>query len=154
MADGKTLIATGTAQWAKVLPHQMVTNDPYRDYSFWSIDLEVDDKEKERLAEENIKPYKDSNTFKFLLKEKNGKGVDNEPPRIVDAAKRPWSNGEIGNGSQVNVMFYAYPHKASDMHGWGKQLKAVQVVEHVPYAGNSNYVDFDVEGDSPSTDEF
>ena len=39
------MIATGTANWAKVLPHQMVTNDQYRDYNYWSIDLEVSDED-------------------------------------------------------------------------------------------------------------
>ena len=26
------MIATGKAQWAKVLPHQLVTNDNYKDF--------------------------------------------------------------------------------------------------------------------------
>ena len=33
------MIATGKAQWAKVLPHQLVTNDNYKDFNFWSLDL-------------------------------------------------------------------------------------------------------------------
>ena len=129
------MIATGTANWAKVLPHQLVTNDQYRDYNYWSIDLEVSDEEKARLLAANVKPYKDTNTFKFLLKEKTAKGKDNNPPTIVDAAKNMWDKGEIGNGSKVNVSFFTYEHMATPTTGLGKQLKAIQVVEHVPYAG-------------------
>ena len=150
------MIATGTANWAKVLPHQLVTNDQYRDYSYWSIDVEVDDDEKARLLAANIKPYKDTNTFKFLLKEKTAKGTDNQPPMIVDAAKRPWDKGEIGNGSKVNVSFFTYEHQATPMHGLGKQLKAIQVVEHVPYAGangGAGVSEFDALEDN-GTDEF
>jgi hypothetical protein len=154
MAEGKELVARGTANWAKVLPHQLVTNDPYRDYNFWSIDLEVDDQEKAKLLAENIKPYKDTNTFKFMLKETSSKGKQNEPPQIVDASKHPWTNGEIGNGSKVNVKFYAYPHKASDAHGWGKMLKAIQVVDHVPYSGGGTSVDFEIEEGNTNSDDF
>jgi hypothetical protein len=149
------MIATGTANWAKVLPHQMVTNDQYREYNYWSIDLEVSDEEKARLLAANIKPYKDSNTFKFLLKEKTAKGAENQPPQIVDAAKRPWSNGEIGNGSKVNVSFFTYEHQATPMHGLGKQLKAIQVIEHVPYAGGGSTVGVDeFDATEGGTEEF
>jgi hypothetical protein len=153
------MIATGTANWAKVLPHQLVTNDQFRDYNYWSIDLEVSDEEKARLLAAGLKPYKDTNTFKFMLKEYTGKGKKNEAPTIVDGAKRPWANGEIGNGSKVNVSFFTYEHQASKMHGLGKQLKAIQVIEHVPYGNGGGAAtgvsEFDaVEEAKDGTEEF
>jgi hypothetical protein len=151
------MIAEGTAQWAKVLPHQLVKKDKYKDYNYWSIDLEVSDKERKRLEEAGLKSYKNSNVFKFELKEYTSKGKQNEAPVIVDAAKREWTKGEIGNGSKVRVSFFAYEHQASGMHGLGKQLKAIQVIEHVPYGngGGAGVSEFDaVETANDGVEEF
>jgi len=140
MANNVEVIVTeGTAQWAKVLPHQMVTNDQYADYNYWSIDVTVSDEERKRLEKMNIKgTEKDPNTFKMKLKEYTAKGKQNDAPTIVDSAKRVWENGEIGNGSKVKVSFYVYDHQASKRYGLGKRLKAIQVLEHVPYTGGGS----------------
>jgi len=150
------MIATGTAQWAKVLPHQLVKNDKFVDYNYWSIDLEVDDKERKRLEAAGLKgSQKNPNSFKFKLKEYSSKGNQNQPIRIVDAAKREWTKGEIGNGSKVVIAFETYEHQASKMYGMGKFPKAIQVLEHVPYAGNSGVDEFDaVEPANDGTEEF
>jgi hypothetical protein len=127
------MVATGQLQWAKVLGAPVV--DEYNPEGLWSIDLIVDDKEKKRLEKEGLKSkQKDPNTFNFKLPAMTNKGLPNRPPTIVDANKQPWDmNTLIGNGSTGNVSFFTYEHKMTPAYGLGKRLKAVQVVEHVPY---------------------
>ncbi len=142
------MIATGTANWAKILPHQLVTNDNYKDFNFWSLDLEVTDKEKNRLKKEGLRPWhrggeEETNIFKFTRKETSSKGKELGPPQIVDANKNAWDNGEIGNGSQVKVSFFTFEHAMSAKAGLGKSLNAVQIIEHVPYEGGAGVSEFD-----------
>ena len=145
------VIATGKAQWAKVLPHQLVTNDNFKDYNFWSLDLEVTDKERDRLKKEGLRPWhrggeEETNIFKFTRKETSSKGKELGPPKIVDANKNVWDNGEIGNGSLVKVSFFTYEHAMTSKAGLGKSLNAVQVVDLVPYEGGAGVNEFDSMG--------
>ena len=145
------MIATGTAQWAKVLPNQLVTNDQYKDYNYWSIDLEVDAKEKKRLVKEGLRPYfkggkEETNIFKFQRKETTQAGKENGAPQVVDANKNPWSDGELGNGSKVKISFFAFEHAMVESAGLGKILNAIQVIEHVPYEGRSGVSEFEAVG--------
>jgi hypothetical protein len=146
------MIATGTAQWAKILPHQLVTADQYKAYNYWSIDLEVSDKEKKRLIKEGLRPYHkdgetETNIFKFQRKEVSSKGNELGAPTIVDANKNPWGNGEIGNGSQVKISFFAYEHAMTKKFGLGKALNAVQVIDHVAYEGGAGVSEFEAVGE-------
>ncbi len=142
------MIATGKASWAKVLPHQLVTDNKYKDYNYWSIDLVVTDEEKERLKGLNIRPYHkddgetETNIFKFERKETTKKGKEQGAPTVVDGAKNPWDSGEIGNDSVINVSFFTYEHAKSKKFGLGKSLNAIQVLEHVPYAGGGGASEF------------
>ena len=145
------MIATGKAQWAKVLPHQLVTNDNYKDFNFWSLDLEVTDKEKDRLKKEGLRPWhrggeEETNIFKFTRKETSSKGKELGAPKIVDANKNTWAGGEIGNNSLVKVSFFTYEHAMTKKAGLGKSLNAVQVIEHVPYEGGAGVNEFEDEG--------
>lgn len=152
------MIATGKATWAKVLPHQLVSEDQYRDYNYWSIDLEVTDKEKSRLKKLNLRPYHkddgetETNIYKFMRRETTKTGKELGAPTVVDADKNPWNNGEIGNGSVVNVSFMTYEHPKTKKFGLGKALNAIQVVEHVPYEGAGGVSEFDAVG--TATEEF
>ena len=143
------MIATGKAQWAKVLPHQLVTDDKYKDFNYWSLDLVVTDTEKKRLKGLNLRPYHkddgetETNIYKFLRKEVTANGKENGAPTVVDNDKNPWNNGELGNDSVVNVSFYTYEHPKTKKFGLGKGLNAIQVVEHIPYAGASGVSEFD-----------
>lgn len=142
------VIATGKAQWAKVLPHQLVTNDNFKDYNFWSLDLEVTDKERDRLKKEGLRPWhrggeEETNIFKFVRKETSSKGKELGPPKVVDSNKNAWNNGEIGNGSLVKVSFFTYEHAMSKKAGLGKSLNAIQVVDLVPYEGGAGVNEFD-----------
>ncbi len=134
------MIATGKARWAKVLPHQLVTTDKFKDYNFWSLDLEVTDKEKDRLKKEGFRAWhkggeEESNIFKFIRKETSSKGKELGAPKVVDVNKNLWADGEIGNGSLVKVSFFPFEHPNTAKVGLGKSLNAVQVIEHVPYEG-------------------
>ncbi len=145
------MLATGTAQWAKVLPHQLVTNDQYKDYNYWSLDLEVSNKEKKRLVAEGLRPYfkdgeQETNIFKFQRKEVSSKGNELGAPTVVDANKNPWDNGELGNGSKVTVSFFTFEHAMTNKYGLGKSLNAIQVVDHVPYEGGSGVSEFEAVG--------
>jgi len=149
------MLATGKAQWAKVLPNQLVTNDDYKDYNYWSIDLEVTDDEKKRLVSEGLRPYykdgeQETNIFKFFRKEVSNKGKEMFAPTIVDAKKNAWEGGQIGNGSLVKISFYTFEHAMSKKFGLGKTLNAIQVLEHVPYEGASGVSEFESVGE----DEF
>jgi len=151
------MIATGKAQWAKVLPHQLVVGDQYKDYNYWSLDLEVSDKEKKRLVKEGLRPYHkdgevETNIFKFQRKETSAKGKENGAPTIVDGEKNPWDGSEIGNDSLVKVSFFAFEHAMTKKFGLGKMLNAIQVVDLVPYAGGSGVSEFANEG--ATTEEF
>jgi len=151
------MIATGKAQWAKVLPNQLVTNDQFKDYNYWSIDLEVDAKEKKRLMKEGLRPYfkggkEETNIFKFQRKETTRAGKENGAPTVVDANKNPWNNGEIGNGSKVKLSFFPFDHAMTDSAGIGKILNAIQVIDHVAYEGASGVSEFEAEG--VETEEF
>lgn len=157
MASNVEVVVTeGTAQWAKVLPNQLVMNDQFVDYNYWSIDVEVDDKERKRLNALGLKgTTKNPNVFKLKLKQYGFGGKENNPPKIIDAAKRDWTDGEIGNGSKVKVSFYVFEHQASKMHGLGKRLKAIQVLEHVPYTGGGSALsEFEAIEEVENTEEF
>jgi len=87
-----------------------------------------------------------------MRRETTKTGKELGAPTVVDADKNPWNNGEIGNGSVVNVSFMTYEHPKTKKFGLGKALNAIQVVEHVPYEGAGGVSEFDAVG--TATEEF
>lgn len=148
-------VAKGTAEWARILGP--ATQNEFEEAPVWSIDLRVDDEEKDRLEELGLKPkQKDDHVFNFKQKLLRKDGVtENRPPSVVDGAKNPWPEDKlIGNGSVVKVAFNTYEHKMVSKFGLGKGLQAVQVLEHVEYSGGGGVSEFDVEEEGEGVDEF
>lgn len=145
-------IATGKAEWARVLGP--ASQNDFEEAPLWSIDLRVDDEEKERLEDLGLKPkIKDDHVFNFKRKLLRKDGQENTAPNVVDSSKKAWAEDKlIGNGSVVKVAFNTYEHKMQKQYGLGKGLTAVQVLEHVPYAGGGGVSEFDDE--TGATDEF
>lgn len=102
----------------------------------WRITLLLSDAEAKKLKDLGVVVKRNDDgawEYKFKRKVKNAKGFDNEPPRVVDAAKNTF-NGIIGNGSIVNVQFKPFQWKFKK--GVGTDLVAVQIVDLVPYGGS------------------
>lgn len=146
------MIAEGKAEWARILG--AASQNEFEEAPLWSIDLRVDDEEKERLESLGLKPKnKDDHVFNFKRKLLRKDGQENTAPSVVDSSKQAWDEGNlIGNGSLVKVAFNTYEHKMMAQHGLGKGLTAVQVLEHVPYAGSGGVSEF--EDETGATDEF
>jgi hypothetical protein len=127
-------------KWAKVYEPDG-TFPPAR----WSVNVYPSEVDKAALLKLGIQfRTDDKDGGQFFVAKRNvetnaGKKMD--PPRVVDAAKRPFTE-PIGNGSTCNVIVNVYPWTFGKKTGMGAWLEAVQVVEHIPYASTER-VDFD-----------
>lgn len=77
------------------------------------------------------------------------KGKGNKGPVVVGRDGRTPFTEDIGNGSTCNVKVYVKAWKAAGKSGVKAYLNAVQVVDHVPYAGGGSFDD--ITGDGAST---
>ena len=134
-------VATGEALYPALFEPKVDKYTPAP--GVYSIDLKVDDEERDRLIASGIKPkQKDANVFVFKRKPMTAKGNHLPAPTVVDEHTHGWdSTGRIGNGSQVKVAYSTYEHQATDKYGLGKSLDAVQVLNLVAYAGGGNALD-------------
>ena len=134
-------VATGEALYPALFEPKVDKYTPAP--GVYSIDLKVDDEERDRLIASGIKPkQKDANVFVFKRKPLTAKGNHLPAPTVVDENKHGWDNAVmIGNGSQVKVAYSTYEHQATDKYGLGKSLDAVQVLNLVAYAGGGNALD-------------
>ena len=139
-------VINGTVYWNKtVVPERFMGNQS--ESLKWSIDIgNLEDKAVKVLQalglEHKVKNKAEGTGTKgadpsdvrgdfvtFSTKVEREDGTPNKAPRFIDADKNelhPDSNGWLGNGSQVNVAFDAWPSK----HG-GKNMtmKTIQVIE-------------------------
>jgi len=96
---------------------------------------------------------KETSVYKFNFKQKAiGKPKNEEPFPIsidvFDAKINPWPKDVlIGNGSLVKVAFTLYSWNSAAQNGVGVtlQLKAVQVVNHIPYEHETRDYGFQLE---------
>ena len=168
---GKSIMTTTTANnevrnvilknvslyWAKLNPEKPVS--PFGTEQ-WEITVQADKKRSKELeAFGKVKDGFDKGTVAINLKKKAQKkdGSAAAPVRVVDSSKQPLDPKVIGNGSVGNVMLMLkdYEIKAPNgkvtKSGTTVTLTAVQVTELVKYEPkNSNFVDFDDEGESSS----
>lgn len=131
------MILTGKAYWA----HITVPNTRFE--PAYSVDLVVEDDVAEQLKAEgyNIKAKEFGNTIVLKRKVNKKDGTQRPAPKLMDAARATFSEA-VGNGSLVRAQVRPWDtgtHK-------GFELQAVQVLEHVPYAG-ADGEEFDVEED-------
>ncbi len=87
---------------------------------------------------------------------KDAKGLDREPPKVIDAKLNPFPpNIKIGNGTKANCQFIVKNKNESDIKeygGFGTFLLGVQILKLVEYQSNTPQdpnVDFvEEDGDS------
>lgn len=140
----KTIVLRGKLDWAKVLGNarKHTGNPKYDKGPYWSVDLTPDAKTHTLMKQFGITKKlkepsgeKDERTETFLslkVLENKADGGKNQPPKIVDAANKPWpENKLLGNGTigdvKVRVVDYG---SGSEM---GVYLQAIRVLEHVAY---------------------
>jgi|TARA_R110000787_G_scaffold114648_3_gene224448 hypothetical protein len=131
----------GTAYWASLSR----PNEKFE--PMWRIDLALDDdtaaqfaKEGFTLGETTIDGETIKNIIKFKRKVSKNNGDKNQPPMIVDGAKKPLDK-IVGNGSKVVVMYKSYDWNYKGKTGKGLDLQAVQVKDLVEYTPKE---DFDI----------
>lgn len=131
----------GTAYWASL------TRPNEKFEPMWRIDLALDDdtaaqfaKEGFTLGETTIDGETIKNIIKFKRKVSKNNGDKNQPPMIVDGAKKPLDK-IVGNGSKVVVMYKSYDWNYKGKTGKGLDLQAVQVKNLVEYTPKE---DFDI----------
>jgi hypothetical protein len=111
----------------------------------WRLDLAVDDatakefaKEGFTLGETNIDGNVVKNIIKFKRKVNKNNGDKNQPPMVVDGAKKPLDK-IVGNGSKVIVMYKSYDWNYKGKTGKGLDLQAVQVKDLVEYVPKEDF---------------
>ena len=109
----------------------------------WEIEAELNDQQAAMFADAGVRLKEDDGIKLLRFKRKvsgtkKGGGVyNNEPPRIVDAGKQPFSK-LIGNGSLVNIQYDLREWAMMGNTGVKADLKAVQVLELVEYSGGNS----------------
>ena len=129
----------GTAYWASL------TRPNEKFEPMWRLDLAVDDatakefaKEGFTLGETNIDGNVVKNIIKFKRKVNKNNGDKNQPPMVVDGAKKPLDK-IVGNGSKVIVMYKSYDWNYKGKTGKGLDLQAVQVKDLVEYTPKEDF---------------
>ena len=124
-------------RWASVIEPN-TTYEPV-----WEIEAVLTDEQAAQLADQGlaIKTKDGEKTYRFKKKvggkRKDGTDYTNDAPRVVDGNKQPFEE-LIGNGSIVNIAYSLREWSMMGNSGIKGDLKAVQVVEHVPYAGGGS----------------
>jgi hypothetical protein len=143
----------GTAYWASL------TRPNEKFEPMWRLDLAVDDstakefaKEGFTLGETNIDGNVIKNIIKFKRKVNKNNGDKNQPPMVVDGAKKPLDK-IVGNGSKVIVMYKSYDWNYKGKTGKGLDLQAVQVKDLVEYVPKEDFEVLDSE-DSNIKEDF
>ena len=127
-------VITGTAYWAAITnPNTTFDSD-----GIWSIDVANLDKKNLEMVKKDglaIKNKGDDRgdfvTVKRRVRRKDGSL--NRAPDLVDGQKRTMTNTLIGNGTKVNVHYTTYEWEFKGRAGVSADLRAVQVVELIPY---------------------
>jgi len=105
---------------------------------FWSIDLLVDDDNRQDIEDAglNIRNRDDERGDFITIKTNTVRysGKPNDPPTVKDSQNDPLGNVLIGNGSLVIVKTTPFPYPdQGNGAGVAALLKAVQVIELVSY---------------------
>jgi len=127
----------------------------------WEIQAVITDAQAKRLMDEakaihpkGIKIKEDealkAKVFRFKRRAKKADGTDNNPPVVVDKARKPFTS-MIGNGSLCNIQ-YNFVKYDKFSGGVFAELKGVQVVDLVPY-GVADGEEFSSLEDNRTTDE-
>ncbi len=124
----------GKAMWAYVIvPNTRFTPK-------YTIDLVVDEEGKALLEKNGIQvsPYEEAFKAKFTLNVTSFSGEINEPPIVVDC-NNEIMDINIGNGSEVIVMYHPYEWSHSGRTGTKAILEGIQVIKLVEYLGKEEF---------------
>jgi|14_taG_2_1085336.scaffolds.fasta_scaffold103085_3 hypothetical protein len=119
---------TGKCLWAHVTQPN-TTFEPC-----WSIDVQVDDDNKELIKESKLKIYdRYVKVVRFRRRVRDFHGKKKELPFLLDDKGRSWNKGLIGNGSLVTVIGGLHEWTYRNHKGVSADLYSVQVLDHIPY---------------------
>ena len=123
------MILRGQAFWPKVFEGSLTGDD-----TKYQVDIcHLDDDTVKKLEDSGLTvrihdPKKEHYKGTFI----SAKG--NRPPKVFDAAKRPWNPKIlIGNGSNVKISAMPYDWTYEGKAGRSLGLNQLMVVEHVEY---------------------
>ena len=146
-------VISGTAYWAAITnPNTTFDSD-----GVWSIDVTNLDKKNLEIVKKDGITLKNKGddrgdfvTVKRRVRRKDGSL--NRAPDLVDGQKRTMTNTLIGNGSKVNVHYTTYEWEFKGRAGVSADLRAIQVVDLIPYNTEADEA-FDVVDGGFTSDE-
>ena len=127
-------VISGNAYWAAITnPNTTFDSD-----GVWTVDVcNLDKKNLETIEKDGLTVKNkgddrgDFVTVKRRVRRKDGSL--NRAPDLVDGQKRTMTQTLIGNGSEINVHYTTYEWEFKGRAGVSADLRAVQVVNLIPY---------------------
>ena len=146
-------VISGTAYWAAITnPNTTFDSD-----GVWTVDVANLDKKNLDMVKKDGLTVKNTGddrgdfvTVKRKVRRKDGSL--NRAPDLVDGQKRTMTNTLIGNGSKVNVHYTTYEWEFKGRAGVSADLRAIQVVDLIPYNTEADEA-FDVVDGGFTSDE-
>ena len=100
----------------------------------WRIDIQVDDDNRKLIKESKLEiRNRGVELVSFRKKFKRFNGKIQDPPLVLDHKGWSWKKGLVGNGSLVTVIAELQEWKYRNEKGVRGYLKAVQILNHIPY---------------------
>lgn len=133
----------GKARYAKIVGKPVAGYDEGEENKEWTFDLVIDEPTQAKLREEGFeKKLKEKDgevfmTFKRKAYKKDGEAA--KPIKIVDRTGSDWNGALIGNGSVLNVKYNINDWTYGKKSGIRPDVIAVQVWDHVEYAGGEQF---------------
>jgi len=123
------MIVRGQAFWPKVFEGSLTGDEKKYQVDICHLDEDtIKQLEDHGLTVKIHDPKKEHYKGTFI----SAKG--NRPPKVFDAAKRPWNPKVlIGNGSTVKISAMPYDWTYRDKAGRSLGLNQLMVIEHVEY---------------------
>jgi hypothetical protein len=132
-------VLSGKAHWASISSPNS-TFEPV-----WQVDLAVEGAELEKAKEMGLTIMnKDDDRGSFVrIKRKvyRKDGSKNKSPILKDSKNHVLSEVNVGNGSDVRVLFKSFDWEYAGKKGIGADLQAMQVINLIEYEAGE---DFDV----------
>tara|TARA_R110000824_G_scaffold129662_1_gene291239 strand:- start:2534 stop:3007 length:474 start_codon:yes stop_codon:yes gene_type:complete len=132
-------VLSGKAHWASISSPNS-TFEPV-----WQVDLAVEGAELEKAKEMGLTIMnKDDDRGEFVrIKRKvyRKDGSKNKSPILKDSKNHVLSEVNVGNGSDVRVLFKSFDWEYAGKKGIGADLQAMQVINLIEYEAGE---DFDV----------
>ena len=106
----------------------------------YTINLEVSEEEYNDYKSKGFPTKQDEDGFYMVIRRKvdGPSGMKRAAPRLFDESKNE-VDVQIGNGSEVAVKYTAREWEYNGKAGITADLKAVQVIKHIPYGDNEDF---------------